>query len=88
MSDVKKQKPITGDILLESGTNELELLVFELGGVNYAVNVAKVQELIDGKTAPPIVPIPNSDKRLSSTVHDSSRMSFIFHFGFITFSGC
>ena len=33
-------------ILLESGTNELEVLVFELGGQRFGVNVAKVREVI------------------------------------------
>jgi two-component system chemotaxis response regulator CheV len=33
-------------ILLESGTNELELLVFRVGGIAYGINVAKVRELI------------------------------------------
>lgn len=34
------------DILLESGTNELEVLVFQLGGQPYGINVAKVREVI------------------------------------------
>jgi two-component system chemotaxis response regulator CheV len=34
------------NILLESGTNELEVLVFELAGQRYGVNVAKVREVI------------------------------------------
>lgn len=34
------------DILLESGTNELEVLVFRLDGQSYGVNVAKVREVI------------------------------------------
>lgn len=34
------------EILLESGTNELEVLVFFLGGQPYGVNVAKVREVI------------------------------------------
>lgn len=38
-------KPQT-DILLESGTNELEVLVFTLAGQAYGVNVAKVREVI------------------------------------------
>lgn len=33
-------------ILLESGTNELEVLVFSLGKTRYGVNVAKVREVI------------------------------------------
>ena len=34
------------EILLESGTNELEVLVFTLGGQRFGVNVAKVREVI------------------------------------------
>lgn len=34
------------DILLESGTNELEVLVFQLAGQCYGVNVAKVREVV------------------------------------------
>lgn len=33
-------------ILLEAGTNELELLVFFCGGVTFGINVAKVKEII------------------------------------------
>lgn len=35
------------EILLESGTNELEILVFTLDGQRYGVNVAKVREVIE-----------------------------------------
>lgn len=45
------------NILLESGTNELELLVFQVGGNSYGINVAKVREII---TSEPITPIPNA----------------------------
>lgn len=38
--------PNQSDILLESGTNELEVLVFKLAGQSYGVNVAKVREVI------------------------------------------
>jgi len=34
------------EILLESGTNELEVLVFSLGPTRYGVNVSKVREVI------------------------------------------
>lgn len=37
---------ITGDILLDAGTNELEVLVFTLRGGSYGLNVAKVREVI------------------------------------------
>lgn len=41
---------ITGEILLEAGTNELEVLVFQLAGQHYGVNVAKVREVIRPQT--------------------------------------
>lgn len=44
-------------ILLESGTNELEILEFIVGGNHYGINVAKVKEIL---TMQPITPIPNS----------------------------
>lgn len=47
---------ITGDILLESGTNEFEVLTFHLGGFTYGVNVAKVREVIQPQ---PVIDIPN-----------------------------
>ena len=37
---------ITGDILLDAGTNELEVLVFRMCGGHFGVNVAKVREVI------------------------------------------
>ncbi len=40
------KNPSNNDILLESGTNELEVLVFGLGDQSYGVNVAKVREVI------------------------------------------
>lgn len=33
-------------ILLESGTNELEILEFEVGGNTYGINVAKIREIL------------------------------------------
>ena len=48
----------TSSILLDSGTNELELLVFLVGGEYYGINVAKVRELIPLQEN--IVKIPNS----------------------------
>lgn len=37
---------LTGDILLDAGTNELEVLVFRMDGGVFGVNVAKVREVI------------------------------------------
>jgi len=37
---------MANEILLEAGTNELELLVFRLGDVPFGINVAKVREIV------------------------------------------
>ena len=44
-------------ILLENGTNELEVLEFTLAGNSYGINVAKIKEII---TYQPVTPVPNS----------------------------
>ena len=44
-------------ILLENGTNELEILEFKLGENSYGINVAKIREII---TFQPVTPVPNS----------------------------
>lgn len=43
-------------ILLESGTNELEILEFMVGGNYYGINVAKIREIISYQE---LTPIPN-----------------------------
>jgi two-component system chemotaxis response regulator CheV len=48
-------------ILLESGTNELEILEFRVGGNYYGINVAKIREILSYQTP---TPIPNSDPRI------------------------
>ena len=45
------------NILLESGTNELEVLEFTLGNNHYGINVAKIREIL---TYQPVTPVPNS----------------------------
>lgn len=44
-------------ILLENGTNELEVLEFELDGNAYGINVAKIKEIIPYQ---PVTPVPNA----------------------------
>ncbi|MFQ8903282.1 MAG: chemotaxis protein CheW [Lachnospira eligens] len=34
------------NILIESGTNELEVLEFTIGNNHYGINVAKIQEIV------------------------------------------
>lgn len=48
-------------ILLESGTNELEILEFRVGENFYGINVAKIREILSYQTP---TPIPNSDPRI------------------------
>ena len=44
-------------ILLENGTNELEVLEFKLDGNAYGINVAKIKEIIPYM---PVTPVPNA----------------------------
>lgn len=44
-------------ILLENGTNELEVLEFTLDGNSYGINVAKIREIIPYQA---VTPVPNS----------------------------
>jgi two-component system chemotaxis response regulator CheV len=45
------------NILLESGTNELELLVFEVGDSTFGINIAKVVEIMINME---VTPVPNA----------------------------
>lgn len=45
------------NILIENGTNELEVLEFTIGGNSYGINVAKIKEII---VYQPVTPVPNS----------------------------
>ncbi|HKM34911.1 MAG TPA: chemotaxis protein [Lachnospiraceae bacterium] len=44
-------------ILLENGTNELEVLEFTIGGNSYGINVAKIKEIISYQS---VTPVPNA----------------------------
>ncbi len=46
------------NILLESGTNELEILEFTLEGNRYGINVAKIREILSYQ---PVTPIPHAN---------------------------
>lgn len=45
------------NILLESGTNELEILEFKLGDNHYGINVAKIREILSYQK---VTPVPNT----------------------------
>ena len=53
MEDMKKN-----EILLESGTNELEVMEFTIGDRYFGINVAKVVEIMQYGA---ITPMPNSN---------------------------
>lgn len=53
-------------ILLESGINQLEIVVFKAGGGTFALNVAKVDSIF---TAIPITTIPNSHKNIKGIIN-------------------
>ncbi len=48
-------------ILLESGTNELEILEFKIGKNFYGINVAKIREILSYQVP---TPVPNADPRI------------------------
>lgn len=52
-----RYKGMDTKILLENGTNELEVLEFMLGGNSYGINVAKIREIIPYQD---VTPVPNS----------------------------
>ncbi|MBQ4311011.1 MAG: chemotaxis protein CheW, partial [Oscillospiraceae bacterium] len=49
------------NILLESGTNELELLEFIVGQNSYGINIAKVSEIMIDRE---VTPMPNSPEEI------------------------
>lgn len=53
------------NILLESGTNELEILEFKIAGNSYGINVAKVREILGYI---PATPIPNSNECIEGII--------------------
>ena len=59
---VRKGAETLGDkkgILLETGTNEFEIVEFSIGGVNYGINVAKVREVIQRT---PVTEMPQAQR--------------------------
>ncbi|MCL2004453.1 MAG: chemotaxis protein [Oscillospiraceae bacterium] len=52
-----KRSPMQTDILLESGTNELEIMEFTIAGNSFGINVAKVTEIMQYQA---VKPMPNS----------------------------
>lgn len=58
------------DILLESGTNELEIVIFKVGNSLLGVNVAKIESIINYQ---PITEIPNSHESIKGIINHRGR---------------
>ena len=58
-------------ILLENGTNELEVLEFKLAGNSYGINVAKIREII---TYQDVTPVPNAHPSIEGIFMPRDRM--------------
>ena len=54
-------------ILLESGTNEFEIVEFMVGGVHYGINVAKVREVIQSALFP-VTEVPQAHPYLAGVI--------------------
>lgn len=59
------------NILLENGTNELEVLEFLLEGQHYGINVAKIREIINYQD---VTPVPNSHPSIEGIFMPRDRM--------------
>lgn len=57
IEESKEVESMDTKILLENGTNELEILEFTLAGNSYGINVAKVREIIPYQV---VTPVPNA----------------------------
>ncbi|MDT8715174.1 chemotaxis protein CheV [Clostridium sp. 19966] len=55
------------DILLESGTGELEILEFVIGNKHYAINVIKVREVLEVENGN-ITPIPETNPAIAGLI--------------------
>lgn len=65
-------------ILLEAGTNELELLVFKLGNTPFGINVAKVREIIQPcKT----ITVPHTPSAVEGTIRVRDEILTLIHLG-------
>lgn len=55
----------SNDILLESGTNEVEVVMFGVSDQTFGINVLKVREIINFE---PITPIPNAHENVEGII--------------------
>ena len=70
------------NILLESGTNELEILEFTVSGNYYGINVAKVKEIM---TYQPLTPVPKAHPNVQThqKICSLSQILMIFYLDFM-----
>lgn len=69
---------INTGILLEAGTNEAEILVFEVGGQTFGVNVAKVKEVL-GITK--VTALPEGHPAIEGVVRIRQEVVTLIHLG-------
>ena len=69
---------INTGILLEAGTNEAEILVFEVGGQTFGVNVAKVKEVL-GITK--VTALPEGHPSIEGVVRIRQDVVTLIHLG-------
>lgn len=65
------------NILLESGTNELEIVEFSIGSEHFCINVAKVREII--RFPKGIVPVPNAHPSIVGVVNLRGKIIPVVH---------
>ena len=65
------------NILLESGTNELEVLEFTLGDNHYGINVAKIREILQYM---PVTPVPNTHPSVEGIFMPRDTMITVINF--------
>jgi two-component system chemotaxis response regulator CheV len=66
-------------ILLESGTNELEIVEFSVDDSNYAINIAKVCEII--KADIEIVPVPDAHQSIDGAINIRGKIIPVINLG-------
>jgi two-component system chemotaxis response regulator CheV len=64
------------DILLESGTNELEVMEFTIAGEAFGINVAKVTEIMQLQ---PVRPMPNSHPAIEGVFKPRDKIITVFN---------
>jgi two-component system chemotaxis response regulator CheV len=64
------------DILLESGTNELEIMEFSIAGISFGINVAKVTEIMQYV---PVRPMPHCHPAIEGVFKPRDKIITVFN---------